>query len=431
MTGPTQLHLNLNLLATGRHDQAWRTVPGKVTPVDVSHFREIAQIAERGRFDSLFLADSLALEGEAYRRPWRALDPVVLFSALSQATERIGFIATINALFAEPFSIARQVSSLDHISDGRAGWNIVTSLNPSTQANYSQVGAIDHADRYRKARESVEVVHALWRSFDPDALRSDLQSGTYLDPEKVHRIDHNGDFFSVTGPFILPRTPQDRPVIVQAGDSEQLRDMAGRWADAIFTVQRDIGASREFARDAKRRATTHGRRPSDLKILPGLFVVVGGTEAEALDRKAEIDAYVDVETERERLAQRIGSDAKLLVLDKPVPAAVLDSPRTGTSASPAFAKALVAQSNSEGLTVRDLLTSNPGGHRYLVGSPESVADNLEHWFREGAADGFNLNIDRLPDGLSAFVDHVVPILQRRGIFRREYRGATLRDHLSN
>lgn len=426
----TTLHLNLNLLASGRHDHAWRSQPDVVAPVDIAHYREIARIAERGLFDSLFLADSLALEGEAYRRPWRAFDPIVLFTALSQATERIGFIATVNALFTEPFTIARQISSLDHVSGGRAGWNIVTSLNPAAQANYSQVAAIDPEDRYRKAQEAVRVVRALWDSFEPDAVRGDPLSGTYLDPDKVHAIDHRGDFFSVAGPFVVPPTPQGRPVIVQAGDSEQLRDMAGQWADAIFTVQRDIAGAREFARDAKHRARGHGRSPDALKILPGLFVVVASTEAEAYARKAEIDAFVDVESERDRLAQRIGADPALLVLDKPVSAAVLEAPRRASSVSPAFAKALVNQSHTEGLTVRDLLTRNPGGHRYLVGSPESVADDLARWFSEGAADGFNLNIDRLPDGLAAFVDHVVPILQRRGLFRRDYTGTTLREHLA-
>ncbi|MGV9796927.1 NtaA/DmoA family FMN-dependent monooxygenase [Mycobacterium sp. NPDC003449] len=430
MSSAHHLHLNLNLLATGRHDQAWRSQADIVAATDVSHFREIARIAERGQFDSLFLADSLALEGEAYRRPWRALDPIVLFSALSQATERIGFIATVNALFSEPFTIARQISSLDHISGGRAGWNIVTSLNPAAQQNYSQVAAIGPHDRYRKAQESVRVVRALWDSFDPDAVRADPHTGVYLDTDKAHAIDHRGEFFSVAGPFVAPRTPQGRPVIVQAGDSEDLRAMASRWADAIFTVQRDIDSAREFSRDAKRRARAHGRSPDELKILPGLFVVVAGTEAEALARKAEIDSYVDVETERDRLAQRIGADANLLVLDQRVPTAVLDAPRGASAVSPAFAKALVAQSHTEGLTVRDLLTRNPGGHRYVVGSPESVADDLELWFREGAADGFNLNIDRLPDGLSAFVDHVVPILQKRGLFRREYTATTLRGNLT-
>lgn len=430
MTEPGHLHLNLNLLATGRHDHAWRSQADVIDPVDISHYREIARIAERGLFDSLFLADSLALEAEAYRRPWRAFDPIVLFTALSQATERIGLIATVNALFTEPFTIARQVSSLDHISGGRAGWNIVTSLNPAAQANYSQVAAIGHDDRYRKAQEAVQVVHALWESFEPGAVRRDPLAGIYLDADKVHTIDHTGEFFSVTGPFVLPRTPQGRPVIVQAGDSEQLRAMAGQWADAIFTVQQDIRSARQFARDAKRRARRNGRCAADLKILPGLFVVTAGTEAEALARKAEIDAHVDLASERELLAQRIGADPEMLILDKPVPVAVLDAPRAARSVSPAFAKALVAQSQNENLTVRDLLTRNPGGHRYLVGSPESIADNLELWFRERAADGFNLNIDRLPDGLTAFVDHVVPILQRRGIFRREYTGATLRHHLA-
>ncbi|WP_029107345.1 NtaA/DmoA family FMN-dependent monooxygenase [Mycobacterium sp. URHD0025] len=425
------LHLNLNLLASGRHDHAWRTrADSEDVSVDISHFREIATIAERGLFDSLFLADSLALEDEAYRRPWRALDPIVLFSALSQATERIGFIATVNALFTEPFTIARQIASLDHISAGRAGWNIVTSLNPAAQANYSQVASIAPQDRYRKAQEAAAVVRALWDSLESGAIRGDPHTGVYLDPDKVHAIDHRGDFFSVAGPFVLPPTPQGRPVIVQAGDSEQLREMAGQWADAIFTVQRDIVGAREFARDAKRQARCHGRSSGEIRILPGLFIVVAGTEAEAHARKAEIDAFVDVESERDRLAQRIGADPGLLVLDKPVSAAVLDRPRTASAVSPAFAKALVTQSHNEGLTVRDLLTRNPGGHRYLVGSPESVADDLELWFRSGAADGFNLNIDRLPDGLEAFVDHVVPILQKRGLFRREYAGTTLREHLA-
>lgn len=431
MTRRKHLHLNLNLLATGRHDHSWRSQPEVVGPTDIAHFREVARIAERGLFDSLFLADSLTLDGEAYRRPWRAFDPIVLFSALSQVTEHIGFIATVNALFTEPFTIARQIATLDHISGGRAGWNIVTSLNPRAQANFSRVAAIDPEDRYRKAEEAAHVVCALWDSIEPDAVRADQRSGTYLDADKVHAIDHTGDFFSVAGPGVVPPTPQGRPVIVQAGDSERLRAMAGRWADAIFTVQRDIGSGRKFAQDAKHRARQHGRSPDELTILPGLFVVVGSTEAEALARKAEIDAYIDVESERDQLAERIGADPRLLVLDEPVPTAILDAPTDSRSVSPAFAKALVTQSQTEGLTVRDLLTRNPGGHRYVVGSPESIADDLELWFREGAADGFNLNIDRLPDGLSAFTDHVVPILQQRGLFRREYSTTTLRGHLTS
>jgi FMN-dependent oxidoreductase (nitrilotriacetate monooxygenase family) len=392
------LHLNTNIQSNGRHDAAWKIAEDPRAFLDVAYFQQLARTAERGTLDALFLSDGPVLRSDAMERPWQSLEPTVLLASMAAATSYIGLVATASTTFNDPYNLARRFASLDHISGGRAAWNIVTTYDTVTAANFGLGDLPDHDHRYRRAEEFVEVVVKLWDSWEDGALVADQRSGVFADRNQVHAIDHHGDEFLVRGPLNVPRSPQGRPVLVQAGSSEQGRRLAARSADALFTVQTTFADAQLFYADLKSRASALGRDPDSLTILPGLYPVIGGTEKEALARKAEMDALLDFGQAFEAFAERLGVPASTLSLDN-------------------------------NLTVRQLLALNPGGHRVVIGTPEQVADDMEYWFTHGAADGFNLNADAFPSGLEAIVDHVVPELRRRGIFRTEYAGTTLRDHL--
>lgn len=432
-----QLHLNANILASGRHDAAWRLEdnPGSVTDIDA--FIRIAQIAERGTFDAVFLADGPQLNDEFTERPWHALEPTVLLAALATATSRIGLVATASTTFNEPYNIARRFASLDHVSKGRAAWNIVTSQSEAAAANFGLKGGMpDHVSRYERAEEFVDIVVKLWDSFEDEALVLNRATGRYADRARVHTIDHNGKSFAVRGPLNVPRAPQGRPVIVQAGDSPASRQLGSRCADALFTVQRTYQEAKEFYDQLKRLARSHGRTPESLVILPGLYPVVGSTEAEAWARKDEMDSLLDFDEQLVKLAARLNVDSERLHLDREIPRDI--EGKGGAGITSGFVDNILREAWRENLTVRQLLGRNPmGGHRVAVGTPEQIADNMELWFSTGAADGFNLNMDAYPSsaedsyvsGIELFVDHVVPELRRRGLFRHEYEGTTLRSHL--
>lgn len=420
------LHLNLNLLGSGRHDAAWRTQADPRAFLDPDDYVRHARTAERGLFDSVFLADTPVLGEEAAWRPWHALDPTVVVPVMAAATTHVGFVATTSVTTGDPYSVARRFASLAHVTRGRTAWNVVTSQAPAMLANFG-TPALPQDDRYARAAEFVETVVALWEGFPADAVVADRAAGVFADLDRVRPIDHHGRFFTVRGPLNVPLGPWGRPLIVQAGDSPEYRDVAARLADAVFTVQRDRDAAVGFARELRVRARRHGRAAP--VVLPGLLPVLGSTEEEARRRKAALDDRLDAAAELARFALRLGIPAGLLDLDRPLPADLGDGPGPGLVAS-GFVRGIVAEARRDDLTVRELLRRNPlGGHRVLVGTPEQVADDIESWFLRGAADGFNLNMDALPDGLDAFVDHVVPELQRRGLFRLSYEGPTLRHHL--
>jgi FMN-dependent oxidoreductase (nitrilotriacetate monooxygenase family) len=364
-----ELHLNINLLSGGAHHGAWRH-PG-VDPlafVHVERYVESARIAERGKFDAVFLGDVPGIaENIVFRPQFNGLEPTLVLTAIARATERIGLIATASTSYNEPYNIARRFQALDLISQGRAGWNAVTTATPGVSRNFART-LPERAERYGRAREFIEVALRLWDSWEPEALLVDVEAGQFIDPERLRPIAHEGEYFSVLGPFCLPPSLQGHPVIVHAGGSEYSIDMVGRTGEAVFASGTDLGAARAYARELRRRVAAYGRDPQHLVILPGLVTTIGGTEQEARRRRRELDE--------------------------------LDLESGGA----------------------------PNGHLTVVGTPEQVADAIQLWFEAGGADGFNLMPDVLADGLPAFVEHVVPVLQQRGLFRTEYRGTTLREH---
>lgn len=428
MSQDRQLHLNVNITNIGRHPGAWRLLPDPASFVDVDFFRDIARIAERGTFDAVFLSDGVALHHEPPHEPFQSLEPTVLLTALAAVTERVGLIGTASTTFSDPFNLARRFASVDHVSRGRVALNIVTTYSPRAAANFGLAEQPDHDARYARAEEFVDVVVKLWDSWEDGAIVGDRARGVFVDGSRIHPIDHRGEHFSVRGPSIVPRSPQGRPVLVQAGASEAGKALGARTADVIFTAQTTHAQAQEFYRDMRARAAGHGRNPDHLVILPGLYPIVGSTEEEAQRRKRELDELFDFDRELPRLAAQLGLDPADLRLDAELPYERLGAV-DDIKGSRGFFVATVNLARERAYTVRELLLSNGGAHRQVVGAPEQIADNIEYWFRTRAADGFNLNFDVFPSGLELFVEHVTPLLRRRGLFRSEYSGSTLREHL--
>ncbi|MCJ2066489.1 LLM class flavin-dependent oxidoreductase [Methylobacterium sp. J-088] len=427
MTGRT-LHLNVNLLHSGVYPSAWR-LPGSRPDafIDIDHFIRVARVAERGKLDAIFLADTPAINDRIDYRPFNALEPTVVLASIAAVTRHVGLVATASTTYNAPFNLARRFASLDLVSRGRVGWNVVTTADAAAGRNFGFAGASEHGARYARAREFTDLVHALWDSWEDDAFLGDTARGRFIDPAKVHAVNHRGAHYTVEGPLTVPRSPQGRPVTFQAGGSEDGRELAAATADAVFSLAQTIADGVAYARDLRARAARYGRGPDALVILPGLATVIGSTEAEARRRQDELWDLVPLEYSLARLAGTLRIDPTRLELDKPLP----DPLPLPADANHTMFLGTVALARREGLTVRQLLRALGGGvgHRIMAGTPEAIADDIEAWFRAGAADGFNLMPDVLPDGLETFVDAVVPILQRRGLFRRDYAGATLRDHL--
>lgn len=424
-----RLHLNAFLMSTGHHEASWRLPESDPRAnTDVAHFVHLARTAERGLMDSVFFADSPALLHEVGRRPAGVIDPTILLAVLSAATERIGLIATASTTYHEPYNLARAFASLDQVSGGRAGWNIVTTATLAAARNFNREELPGHQYRYERAAEFVEVVQKLWDSWDDDAVLADKQQGVWADRDRVHPIDHVGTHFRVAGPLNLPRTPQGRPVLVQAGSSPDGRQFAARWAEAIFTAHQTLADAQEFYADLKDRARRLGRDPRAVKVLPGIVPAIGSTEAEARELEDRLDQLIRPEYAREQLARTLQVRPEDLPLDEQLPAD-LPEPAQVQGAQSRY-QLIVSLGRREGLTVRQLISRLGGGrgHRTFSGTPEQVADTIEEWFTSGAADGFNVMPPVLPSGLETFVDEVIPILQRRGLFRTEYAGTTLREH---
>jgi alkanesulfonate monooxygenase len=353
-----------------------------------------------------------------------SFEPLTLLSALAMVTERIGLIATGSTTFDEPYHVARRFASLDHISAGRAGWNIVTTSNPDAALNFGLTEHVEHDERYRRAQEFFDVVTGLWDSWADDAWLRDQQSGIFFDPAKMHVLDHKGEHLSVRGPLNIARPVQGWPVIVQAGASDAGRQFAAETAEAIFASSRTIEDGRRFYADMKARVRAAGRRPEHMKILPGALVIVARTHAEAEEKRRLLDSLVHPDSSLPNLSMRLGVDASRFDLDAPLP----EIPQTNASQS--SRDALVALARRDNLTVRQL-AEMVGGHGGLqmVGTAAEIADTMQEWVETEASDGFNIMFHTVPEGLDDFVDMVVPELQRRGLFRREYEGTTLRDHL--
>ncbi|MEV4421732.1 LLM class flavin-dependent oxidoreductase [Patulibacter sp. NPDC049589] len=428
MSARPQASIGVNVLGVGCHSGAWRS--GETDPAglyDVGFYQEVGRIAERGTLDAIFLADSPGLFAPPTTEPpFMGLEPTVTLTAIAAATERIGVVGTLSTSFNEPYNVARRVASLDHVSGGRAGFNAVTTYSEAAAANFGDGPLPDHDHRYARADEFLDVVTALWDGWEDGALVGDVATGRYVDPDRLHAIDHAGEHFSVRGPLNVPRSPQGRPVLVQAGASEQGLRLAARHAEAVFTSQLTLHDGQRYYADLKARVAREGRDPASLKVMPGLTTVIGGTEAEAAARYARLEELAGGSSSLGQLAATLGLDPDELDLDAPVPE-VAD--RGSFNTSHGFYRSFLGVARREGLTVRQVVARFQSGHRLVVGAPEQVADTIEEWLLNGAADGFNLMPDVFPSGLQTFVDHVVPILRERGIFRHEYTGSTLRDHL--
>ncbi|GII02647.1 LLM class flavin-dependent oxidoreductase [Planobispora takensis] len=419
------LHLNAFLMGVGHHEAAWRhprTEPARLT--DVRHYQQLARVAERGRLDSLFLADGLALQGDVRHNALGGLEPLTLLSALATVTDHIGLIATVSTTYNEPFHVARKFASLDHISGGRAGWNIVTSAAEAEARNFG-IERPAHADRYARATEFLEVVTKLWDSWEDDAVVGDRRAGLYADAGRIHPLDHDGTHFRVRGPLNTSRTPQGHPLLVQAGSSQDGKEFAARFAEAVFTAQQTLAEGQEFYADLKGRMARYGRNPGELLVLPGISPIIGSTEREALRLEKELEDLIIPAYGLAQLSHMTGIELSHDDLDRPLPEVSVE-----TEGAQSRRKLVIDLARRENLTVRRLLGRLAGGrgHRVVAGTPEQIADEIQVWFENGAADGFNIMPPTLPGGLEDFVDHVVPELQIRGLFRREYEGRTLREN---
>jgi FMN-dependent oxidoreductase (nitrilotriacetate monooxygenase family) len=426
-----QLHLNLFIHGRGHHEASWRHPAASALPLtDIRYYQDLAQRAEAALFDSVFLADQLALGGDVAQAPRTWLEPITVLAAMAVATSRVGLIATASTTYTEPFNLARQFASIDHISRGRAAWNIVTSWLATAAENYGGTGQVSHADRYARGEEFMEVVKALWDSWGPDAIVDDRAAGVYARRHRMRPINHRGDFYTVAGPLNMPRCPQGRPVLVQAGSSDTGRRFAARHADAVFTAHMAKATAQEFYADLKSLAADEGRLPEQVLILPGLSPMIAGTEAEAQRLVDEVNALTDPEVGRKRLSGRFGGhDFSHLPLERPLSADDFPDP-SSVEAARSRTEVILNLVKRDKPTLRQLLGYLAGarGHFVTAGTPEEIADLIEEWFTDGAADGFNIMPPLLPAQLDAFSTEVIPILQRRGLFRTEYSGTMLREH---
>jgi FMN-dependent oxidoreductase (nitrilotriacetate monooxygenase family) len=426
-----QLHLNLFLMTRGHHEGAWRhpgASPRALT--DLELYADAARIAEAAKFDAVFLADSLVGPENGQPISSGLLDPLILLTALALRTERIGLIGTASTTYSHAYTLARQFASLDHVSRGRAGWNIVTSWAPNAGLNYGLGDNVDHGARYRIAEEFVSAVDALWRSFPASALVDDRQAGRLLDAARLRPIHFEGQHLRTRGPLNVPGSPQGRPVLVQAGQSESGRAFAAKWAEAIFTAHGTRESAQAFYADIKAQAVARGRRPQDVVILPGISAALGSTEYEARQVWEELDSLTSTEVGLARLSARFGGhDFSAVPLDRRLTRGDFPDPQQ-VEASRSRVTGYVETSLRDGLTLRQLLKRLAGarGHLAVAGTPEQVADTIENWFCNGAADGFNVMPPIINQQFELFASEVVPLLRRRGLFRSEYQGRTLREH---
>ncbi|MEJ1978265.1 MAG: LLM class flavin-dependent oxidoreductase [Acetobacteraceae bacterium] len=421
---------------TGHHVAAWLHPDAQADAgTNVEHYIEITQTAERAKFDLIFLADALAtrdgkIESLSRWPQYMAyFEPITLLATLAAVTRRIGLVATATTSYNEPYNVARKFASLDHLSHGRAGWNVVTSANLSEAFNFGREAHYEHGERYDRALEFTEVVRGLWDSWDDDAFVRDRATGRYFIPEKLHYLRHKGEHFSVRGPLNAARPPQGHPVMFQAGSSEAGKELAAQTAEAVFTPLHSLEGAQAFYRDLKGRLAKHGRHPDHLKIMPGLNPIVGRTMAEAEEKHRYLQTLIHPDVGLELLSNALGGfDLDGCDLDDVLPEAVY---ATTTSASTASFRNVLGWARNEKLTIRQLYQRYAGarGQRTIIGTADTIADQMEEWFLDYGCDGFLIQPSHLPGGLNEFVASVIPALQERGLFRTEYEGVTLREHL--
>lgn len=419
-----QIHLGVFMLGTGNHFAGWR-LPGafdSFTTMAVS--RGMAETAERGKFDLLFLGDGYVATPDTHPSWQSRAEPLTQLAAIAAITTHVGLGATASTTYSDPFTVARAFASLDHLSGGRAAWNIVTTGREASGAHFGKAHP-DHDKRYEIADEFYAVVRGLWDCWDDDAFVADRATGQYVDWSKVRALDHDGAYFSCKGPLNIARAPQGHPVILQAGGSAVGQAFAAKTADIVFTVVGDYADARERYRSMRQALVAAGRNVDDVCIMPGVMPVVGRTDGDALDKLNELQKFMEDGRGLHMLSDRLGQDLSAYAMDDPVPDLPLPD------ASHGFARALLGRAKRENLRIRDLynLTVAARGHYVLCGSPQTIADEFERWFTGEAADGFNVMPTHFPQGFDDFVDLVVPELQKRGLYRNDYTGTTLRDHL--
>jgi len=426
MARKKQLKLGAIIHGVGGNISGWRH-PEVPTDASVSFpfYKEQASVAEAGKFDLVFIADGLYITEKSIPHFLNRFEPLTLLSALAGVTSRIGLVGTLSTSYSEPFTVARQFASLDHLSGGRAGWNLVTSPLEGSAKNFGKPEHPTHDERYRIAEEHLEVTRGLWDSWEDDAFVRDKESGVFFDPEKMHRLNHKGEYFSVQGPLNIARSKQGQPVVFQAGSSESGKNLAAKGADAVFTGHETLEEAKAFYEDVKKRAVANGRSEDDIVILPGISPIIGRTPEEAERKYEEIAALVSVERALDHLGRFFEHhDFSRYPLDEPFP----DIGDLGSNSFRSGTDKIKKQAREEGLTLRQvaLRAATPRGQ--FIGTPEHIANLIQKWHEERGADGFIVH-SQLPSGLRDFVDLVVPILQERGLFRTEYESDTLRGHL--
>lgn len=426
-----QMKLGLFTRPVGHHIAAWRHPDSDIDAnVNFQRFIEMAQTAERGRFDMLFSADNVTAwtakeEGLQYTHYVAWIEPFTMLAALAPLTRNIGLVCTAMTSYDDPYSLARRFASLDLVSGGRAGWNLITSDNITEAENFGLTPHPPKVERYKRAHEFADVVRGLWNSWDEDAFLYDRGKGVYFDKSKMHVLNHQGQYFKVKGPLNVARSPQGQPVLVQAGASEQGMELAAETADVVFAAQSTLDGGKGFYANVKGRMAKFGREPDQIKIMPGISVTVGRTEDEAKEKSARLQSYIHPEVGIGFLSTRIGFDLRGYPLDGPLP----DLPENNRA--PSRVEVVVEMAKRENLTIRQIYERFAGarGHLEVIGTPVQIADRMQEWMEAEAADGFNVIIPYFPGGLNDFVDMVVPELQRRGLFRTEYESATLRGNL--
>ncbi|MGC0055054.1 LLM class flavin-dependent oxidoreductase [Brucella pituitosa] len=420
-----QMHLGLFLQGAGHHVSGWRHPDAEAGSENFDLLRRVAKEAEDAKFDMIFLADGLTSGIDAHPSMVARFEPLTLLSALAMVTDKIGLAATASTTYGEPYHTARAFASIDHLSHGRAAWNIVTTSYARTANNFSKSHP-EHDERYAVAEEFVDVVRGLWDSWDDDAFPKDKENGVYADPNKVHVLNHAGKYYSVQGPLNIPRSPQGHPVLIQAGSSGPGQDLAARIADIVFTAQQSLVEAQAFYASLKERMAKAGRDPDNVAVMPGFMPVIGDSFEDAAEKLKELNRWTDIKSAMPLLEERIGHSLAEYDLDGPLP----DLPISDQLRS--RAELLRDLARRENLTIRDLAlrVAAGRGHHIVLGTPEQIADRMQEWFEGKAADGFNVMPPYFPGGLEDFNRQVVPILQERGLFRIEYTGSTLRDHLN-
>ncbi len=420
-----QMHLGLFLQGAGHHVSGWRHPDAEAGSENFDLLRRVAKQAEDAKFDMVFLADGLTSGVDAHPSMVARFEPLTLLSALAMVTDKIGLAATASTTYGEPYHTARAFASIDHLSHGRAAWNIVTTSYARTANNFSKSHP-EHDERYAVAEEFVDVVRGLWDSWDDDAFPKDKENGVYADPNKVHVLNHAGKYYSVQGPLNIPRSPQGHPVLIQAGSSGPGQDLAARIADIVFTAQQSLAEAQAFYASLKDRVVKAGRNPDSVAVMPGFMPVIGDSFEDAAEKLKELNRWTDIKSAMPLLEERIGHSLADYDLDGPLP----DLPISDQLRS--RAELLRDLARRENLTIRDLAlrVAAGRGHHIVLGTAEQIADRMQEWFEDKAADGFNVMPPYFPGGLEDFNRQVVPILQDRGLFRTEYTGSTLRDHLN-